>query len=107
MEGEAAHTTCHKDFTITNQRGNQDFIRHLALMEPSELTGREGDGFTLSDVFKYVQKYVLCIFTIEGRRQQVVGSSLNALIGALLVAQLLAAYGKQKVEMSSLKHIQW
>lgn len=49
---------------------------------------------------------MLCIFAIEGRRQQVVGSSLNAVIGALLEAQLLMAYGKQKVEMSSLKHIQ-
>lgn len=75
-------------------------------MEPFELTGRAGNGFTLSDVFKYVQKYVLCIFAIEGRRQQVVGSSLNAVIGALLEAQLLTAYGKQKVEMSSLKHMQ-
>ncbi len=77
----------------------------MALMEPFELARGVGNGSTLSDVFKYVWEYVVCIFTVGGRGQQVVRSygRRNALIGALLKAQLLLANSKQKVGIRPLK----
>lgn len=73
------------NFTITNQGPNWDFIRHLTLIEPFELTwGKWKWIHFASDVCKYELGCVVCVLAIGGEGQQVVASGcrLKPLISA-------------------------
>lgn len=78
MVGEAAHITCHNDFTITNYGGNQDFIRHLALMEAFEPAGGAGNGFTLTDESRYVcVRVCVCLRFTYAEREKAAGGKVK------------------------------